>query len=98
MISQGFAAVRDIGLAYVNSGSSTLMPHVKYFARHILYPPQTPEKLLVRCDLRLRRAVRRRAALEWGGNPRLVPGSRGRRGQSLVIVPAVPLDECAYAF
>jgi tripartite-type tricarboxylate transporter receptor subunit TctC len=28
--------------------TSALMPHVKYFARHILYPPQTPEKLLIR--------------------------------------------------
>src|SRR5262249_13585872 len=46
------AALRNFGrlrgAVYVSTGSSTLMPHIKYFARHILYPPQTPEKLLIR--------------------------------------------------
>src|SRR5262249_55155584 len=32
--------------ARVRSGSWALMPHVKHCARHMLYPPKTPEKLV----------------------------------------------------
>jgi hypothetical protein len=46
IIRPAFAVVKH-GAAE-SEGHQPLMPHVKYFARHILYPPQTPEKLLIR--------------------------------------------------